>query len=247
MARPLAFVNIIVPYHGQYSLVRRCLESLWRNTHGENFQICLVDDGSEDGGAFFNSAVRTDRVTGVRLPERRGFGAAVAAGLGQTDQPWVALVQSDCEAQQISWLAEIRKTMTKLRGDGVKLVVPRTNSVGSGNHSDHVISRDDEERADHIATSPLPLHTFVCHRELFKRIGGNIRSYPLCGYEDEELFYRMKYYGFKQAVSGRAWIKHEGGKTISEILKKNPAMGDVLDKNRDLCLADIRSLKKQPA
>ena len=82
----------------------------------------------------------------------------------------------------------------------------------------------------------------MCHRDLFKHIGGFIKSYPYAWYEDEELSHRMRKFGFKQGISTKAWIRHEGGSTIKYIWNKIKESKEIMENNRELCLSDIKKL-----
>jgi GT2 family glycosyltransferase len=98
---------------------------------------------------------------------------------------------------------------------------------------------------DIIATEFLPLYCAICPRNLFQKIGGFIKPYPYAMYEDEELAYRMKHYGFKQAISGKSWVHHDWGATISAIIKKRPDAKKVMEANYEKCLADIKKLSRK--
>jgi hypothetical protein len=84
----------------------------------------------------------------------------------------------------------------------------------------------------------------MCHRELFNRVGGPLKPYPLCGYEDEEFAYRMRKFGFKQAIATNSYVFHEGECTIKEVCRRDTKNMNVLKANRDLAVADIRQLVK---
>ena len=127
------------------------------------------------------------------------------------------------------------------KSHNVRMVVPRTDNPGEeesilkANPTDH----DD----DLISPEPLPLYCALCHRELFSRIGP-LKSYPYTWFENEEFFYRMRSRGFHQGIAGRSWIHHKGSATVKALWKKYPETEEIMMKNRDRCLADIRSLSK---
>jgi GT2 family glycosyltransferase len=88
----------------------------------------------------------------------------------------------------------------------------------------------------------LPLYCSLCHRELFDRIGGFVKPYPYGWHEDEELAFRMRHHGFRQAICGKSWVHHEGAATVNELLRNNPELIDVMESNKEKCLSDISSL-----
>ena len=67
----------------------------------------------------------------------------------------------------------------------------------------------------------LPLVCAMCHRELFNRIG-YIKPYPYAGFDNMEFAKRMRYYGFKQAVSVRSFVHHDGDSTMRFMRRKRP-------------------------
>ena len=82
----------------------------------------------------------------------------------------------------------------------------------------------------------------MCPRELFDHIGGFIKEYPLAWYEDEELAFRMKHFGYKQGICGRSWVQHDGGATINALWKEDPSTKEIMEKNRSRCLEDMKLL-----
>jgi len=82
----------------------------------------------------------------------------------------------------------------------------------------------------------------MSHRELYPRIGGFIKKYFPIGYEDEELSYRMRKYGYQQAICGKSWVRHDGGATINNLCKTNKKYLDFINENRASCIKDIQSL-----
>ena len=248
-ARPIARepfsrspVSIIIPFHGCYEKVGKLVSSIMRVTRSNPYQICLVDDYSPNS-SFINAIKDLPQVFALRTEKRLGFGGALEFGFKATQQPWVVFMHSDCVVEDPRWLVEMGRTLLKLKENNVKMVSARTNNPGEG--CELLKSKREEIKEDIILKEGfLPLYCSMCHRELFSHIGGFIKNYPLCHYEDEELAYRMRHYGFFQAACGKSWVRHEGGATINNLCKINPSLIEELEKNRDLCVEDIRKLNK---
>jgi GT2 family glycosyltransferase len=81
-------------------------------------------------------------------------------------------------------------------------------------------------------------------REVFQYIKGFVKPYPFGWYEDEELSHRMRAYGFKLGVSGRSWIHHEGGATVKTIVGEDPKVREIMESNRERCIADMKRTKQ---
>lgn len=237
-------VDIIVPFHGQYQKVTRLIESIYRSTRPP-FLLTLVDDGSKNSG-FMEDIKENTNINCVRSDKQLGFAGALEKGFNATKFPWVVFMGSDCYVDNINWLNKLGESMMDLKGQGVKMISARYPNSGSdievlsspprpmSNVEDIILKKGEH----------LPLSCVMCHRELFQRIGGFIKPYPFGWYEDQELAHRMNHYGFKQAICHKSWVHHDGMSTIKELWDKAPEIRDIMIKNEELCLKDIKSLKK---
>ncbi len=88
-------LSIIIPSHSRPDLLHACLAAVGRHAPADS-EVIVVDDGSPDGQV---SAVvgRFERMHLLRLPRRRGFCAAVNAGLGIARGRFVELLNDDTE------------------------------------------------------------------------------------------------------------------------------------------------------
>lgn len=253
-------VDIIIPFHGQYQKVTRCLESILRCTHTNEYNITLVDDCSPnaDYAGHHLSDVRILKL--LRTKKRVGFGGACFEGFKNTTNPWVVFLNSDCVIEDMGWLRGMGESLVNLKDQGVRMVAPLTNNalgrVYQEMTKEEFCSSDSRsERQDKIldikhkdqegASDPeyLSMYCFMCHRELFKRCGGFIREYPYGWYEDMEFAYRMNKCGFKQAVCRSSWVYHEGECTIKELWRKKPETRAIMENdNFAKCQEDLRVL-----
>lgn len=88
-------VTVIIPNWNGRHLLESCLKSI-RNQTFQNFSVIVVDNGSTDGSLSWIRANHDDIVL-VRLPENRGFGAAVNAGIRLSTSPLIFLLNNDTE------------------------------------------------------------------------------------------------------------------------------------------------------
>ena len=240
-------VDIIIPFHENQGKLSILIKNMVMSIRSNPYRITVVDDGSTDT-RFINELKNFDknRPTGtipilqtVRSDIQLGFGGAVKLGLMNTHFPYVLVMHSDCVIESPHFMYEMGKTLIKLKDKNVKLVSARTDNPKTG-----------DPRLKGSMTNPVPdiilednfasLFCFMCQRELFNKIGP-LKEYPYTGYEDEEFYHRMKFYGYKQAICGTAWIKHEGGGTMKKLLLNENVKKEV-DKNRDRCINDLRQL-----
>src|SRR5215212_282225 len=97
-------VTVVVPNWNGEKFLDTCLSSLQEQTF-QDFETVLVDNGSTGGSvAFVEENFPEVRV--VRLPENRGFSAAVNAGIRSSTTEFVALLNNDTE-QDPGWLGAL--------------------------------------------------------------------------------------------------------------------------------------------
>jgi len=244
-------VDIIIPFYGQYDKVAKLLQSIILAVKSNPYQITIVDDGSPNA-TFVDEFKDFDKlrppgtnsiVQVLRMPKRSGFGEACRFGYNNTQQPYVMIMQSDCVVEDPNWMIEMGRSLLALKDQGVKMIGAKTGCYSPG-ADPRIKSAKTEKTEDYIlgAEGFLPLHCVLSHRELYPKIQGFIKSYSYPSYEDEELAHRMRHFGYKQAICGRAWVHHENGGTIGPMLKENPEIFDEMEKNRDRCIADLQSL-----
>lgn len=240
-----AKVDILIPFHGQYEKVVRLIEGILYAVRSNPYLITLIDDGSPNY-KFVENLKGVPQINTVRLEQQVGFASALHAGYKATQQPWVMVMHSDCEIEDPMWMIHMGESMLKLKGQNVKLITAKTNNPGPD--LDPRLKADTREMAvgDDVILDDgfVPLYCALVHRELFSHIGGFLKPYPYAWHEDEELGHRMRHYGYKQAICGNAWVKHDGGATIKALWEERPSAKEVMEKNFDLCLADIQALYK---
>ncbi len=230
-------VDIIIPYHGAYHYVRELVDSIYRNTKNNKYQICLVDDCSPNTD-FGKSMSQLPRVKIIRNEQQVGFSASLFAGYSKTNNPWVVFLNSDCLIDDGFWLLHMGETLLKFKNQNVKMVSAKIEDPTCG----HPAVKWQKDQFEDIILEEgfLPLHCVLCHRELFPRIKGFLKPYPYGFYEDEELAYRMNKFDFRQAVSGKSHVTHFGGLTVKQLWKDNPETKKTMtEDNRKICLKDM--------
>jgi GT2 family glycosyltransferase len=99
--RPL--VTVIIPHRDRLPLLQACLRSLRAQTE-PRWRAVVVDNGSQDGSAAYVARLR-GRLSGLCLPQNRGFTGACWAGLrALPTTPFVILLNNDVVLQP-DWLA----------------------------------------------------------------------------------------------------------------------------------------------
>ena len=230
--------DIIIPFHGQHERLCRLIESINRTVR-QPHHICLVDDASTN--SHFAKIAEVSKLHVVRNERHSGFGASVIAGYNATSNPLVAVVHSDVIVTQ-GCFSRMMETLQKLQSKKVALVSARSDNPGEGMDprliGKHGVSSEDIILEDGF----VPFYCAMFLRSLWPRIKSTVKPYFPVGYEDEEFAYRMRRFGFKQAICGSAWVQHAEGATVTALCKSHAEMKGLIEANRDFCLQDIQKL-----
>lgn len=181
----------------------------------------------------------------IRNEEQKGYAGACKVGYEAGESPYVCFLNSDCRIEDAGWLRNMGETLLNLKSQGVRMVSPTMNNTVGGDPAQKG-ERFNHKNEDVIIgeDSFLTLPCFMCHRDLFNRIGGFLKEYKFGFYEDEEIAARLRKYGYKQAVSVKSYIHHEGQKTIKAIQRANPNIRKIMEEdNRQRCIEDMKMLR----
>jgi GT2 family glycosyltransferase len=241
-------VDIIIPFHGQYDKVAKCIESIFRFTTNYEYKITLVDDASKNQnfiktlselqGIEIKTNKKIQIIQCLKNHMQLGFVGSLEVGYNNTVNNWIVFMNSDVEVQDVNWLGNLKSTMFSLKGQGVKLVSAKnTNPCG------HEKMKCPATQEDYILDDGyVSLECVLLHRDLFRYIGGFLKNYFPGWYEDEELAYRMRHFKFKQAISGKCCVFHHGQATINEVWREKPKFKRMMETNRAKCVEDIKIL-----
>lgn len=238
-------VDIIIPFYGHYHLIGQCLESIISQTFSQAYSLTVVDDGSPNKDFIKDlekNKLKKIPIQYLQHDEQKGFGAALRTGYDNTQNSWICFMHADCKIVRSDWLSEMMISMQNMKKNGVKLISSKLTHGGTGAYDPAVLGKA-EERPDKVAEQSLPLVCTLINRDLFKNIGGFIKPYPYGGYEDEELFWRMKIKGFKQGISGKSFVEHLGGETLNALMK-DKKIDEEMKKNEGRFREDIINFAK---
>jgi len=246
-------VDIIIPFHSQYERVSELIRSIVISVKSNPYQITLVDDCSENRS--FGEEVKKEflkstpegckpQLQYIRSEEHLGFAGALKLGFESTEQPWVLFMHSDCVVEEPNFMIDMGQALLKWRDEGVPVKMVSARSDNPCDLAEAKAEKAEKGEKDIVLDKQtLPLFCAMCNRDLFRHIGGFIKTYPYAWYEDEELSHRMRSHGLLQGVSTRAWVRHAGGQTIKYLWEAKPESRIAMEENRKLCLADMRRLK----
>ncbi|KLU99924.1 glycosyltransferase family 2 protein [Photobacterium aphoticum] len=105
--RPL--VSIIIPTKNGQSLVCQCIDSLYRLTTYPNFEVLLVDNGSDDAKAlaYFTEFAEQGLVRLIDYPHPFNYSAINNYAVQQAKGEYLVLMNNDIEILSPSWLEDM--------------------------------------------------------------------------------------------------------------------------------------------
>jgi GT2 family glycosyltransferase len=261
-SRPILFkpfcrsaLDILIPFHAQYERVHALVKSILYSVKSNPYQITLIDDCSENKnfGEEIKKQFSREAPSGfkpilqyIRSEQQLGFGGALKLGFDSTNSPWVLFMHSDCLVEDANFMIHMGQSLLNWRRNGVPVKIVSARSNNPGDCSSAKAEAKDKGTNDIVlGEETLPLFCAMCNRDLFGTIGGFLKAYPYAWYEDEELVHRMRSKGLLQGVCARAWVRHQGAATIKYMWNRKPETREIMESNRERCLADIRAVGKK--
>ncbi|HOL63955.1 MAG TPA: glycosyltransferase family 2 protein, partial [Accumulibacter sp.] len=222
---PTPQVSIIIPTRNALHLLRACVESVLNKTTYSNFELLIVDNGSDEAECLaYLACIDADprvRVLPYRAPFNysaiNNFAAAQATG------EVLCLLNNDTEVIATDWLDEM-VALLSLEGVGAvggKLYYPdgrvqhAGDTVGPGgcaNHLHQFLAPDDQgycQRASVVQDlSAVTAACLVTWRDIFQRLGGlNERHLPVA-FNDVDYCLRLRQTGYRVVWSPDAALYH---------------------------------------
>jgi glycosyltransferase involved in cell wall biosynthesis len=112
-----AKVSVVIPTYNMAPLLKRAMDSVFRQTLAD-FEIIVVDDASSDHTPDVVRSFADDRVVYVRHDVNRGGSAAVTTGIARAGAPFVAGLDAD-DAARPRWLEALYAGITRDRSIGM--------------------------------------------------------------------------------------------------------------------------------
>jgi GT2 family glycosyltransferase len=187
---PLPKVSIIIPTRNAHRLVEQCLSSIYARTSYENFEVILVDNGSDDPAAITAFSAACERYPSLRCLRDDGpfnFARLCNAGVAEAQGDVVCLLNNDIEVDSPNWLEELVSVACQptVGAVGGKLLYPDGKIqhagvvLGIGGWAGHAHKGFPDEHPGYVGRAAL-LSAFsavtgacmVLLRERFEAVGG---------------------------------------------------------------------------
>lgn len=106
---PAPLVSIVIPTRNKHALVQVCVDSIWEKTRYKNFEIVLVDNGSDEPAslACFDALESQGKIRVVRYDKPFNYSAINNFGVAHAKGEVLCLLNNDIEVIAPDWLGEM--------------------------------------------------------------------------------------------------------------------------------------------
>jgi GT2 family glycosyltransferase len=233
-------VSIIIPTRDVVALLRACVESLLEKTTYPNFEIVLVDNGSQDPAALsFLAAIQRDpRVRLLRWEEEFNFGRLNNFAVRKVESEFVALLNNDLTIINPDWLGEMvsQALQPGVGAVGARLLYPDDHIqhagviLGGGGVAAH--AHKGLPRANHgyfsraILVQELSAVTAACmlvRRSAYLAVGGFDETHLKIAFNDVDFCLRLREHGYRIIYTPYAELYHaeSASRGLEDTVAKN--------------------------
>jgi GT2 family glycosyltransferase len=103
-------VTIIIPTRNKLSYLKQCVESILRLTTYNNYNILIVDNGSDDPATLLyleNISLECSKIEVIKDSRPFNYAAMMNSAVEVANGDWVALLNNDTEIISPDWLTEM--------------------------------------------------------------------------------------------------------------------------------------------
>ncbi|MBU2634011.1 MAG: glycosyltransferase family 2 protein [Nanoarchaeota archaeon] len=233
-------ISVIVATYNRKELLKKLIDSLL-NQNYEDYEIIIVDDGSNDGTKEMLNGIKNKK---LKFITQENLYPAVARnnGVKISKGEIIVFTDDDCIANK-NWLKEIKKCFEENKD--IIAVEGKTTSFDTTPFTKQVIN----EKGRRYATCNMAVY-----KKTFLEINGFDEDYPFGTLEDQDLAARILREG-KIKFCDRAIIVHPpmGGKIVENkniLLRPIKTYKEIIDKfykiHRGDFLSHLRLYKKCP-
>jgi GT2 family glycosyltransferase len=229
---------IVVTYNNLHGATVPCLDSIFRHTGNEDYEVIVVDNNSTDGTPTYltERARQEPRLRCVLNTANRGFAGGNNDGIRAATGSVLVLLNNDTQVSE-GWLAGLH---TSLQGDrSIGLVGPVSNAVGneqkiftSGVTPAEILAEGAawvrHSRGDTFETERLGFFCVALRRETADIVGLLDEAFDLGFYEDDDYCLRMLTAGYRLICREDIFVYHRGSSSFGkapgktrELMKKN--------------------------
>ncbi|VEN72999.1 Putative teichuronic acid biosynthesis glycosyltransferase TuaH (fragment) [Candidatus Desulfarcum epimagneticum] len=239
--KPLLASIVVLSFNQLEKTTRPCIESIYRHTDPEKFELIVVDNASEDGAPQYLRGLMAehDNIKICLNKTNRGYAGGNNDGMKLAEGKYIALLNNDTLATP-GWLEQLTDILAKNPGTG--LLSPITNYAGNEqcvelpgitekNYCEVARVYTHRRRNSLFETEKVGFFCVAMPSWVPERIGFLDEAFGMGLFEDDDYCLRVKNdLGLSVCVTEGCFIFHKGS---SSFKKLDPARYQALfDRNR---------------
>ena len=223
-------VTLIIPTKNGYSLLKQCLDSIFCKTSYPNYDIIIVDNGSDESETleYLEQIQRNRAVTVIRDPRPFNFSQLNNTAVHLTASDLVGLINNDIEVIEPNWLSEM--VALAMRPDagaiGAKLLYSNNRVQHAGivlgiggiaGHPNKNIQREDGGYFNTAATllecSAVTAACLIIRRSTYLEVSGLNEDQLKVAYNDVDFCLKIRERGYTNLFTPHALLYHHESAT----------------------------------
>jgi GT2 family glycosyltransferase len=221
----LPLVSIVIPTRNGFHLLHRCIESIIAKTTYANYELIIIDNGSDDLVAlrYLQRLQKSGQATIIRDDSPFNYAALNNKAVAQANGEIIALLNNDLEVINADWLDEMVSHVVhaEVGAVGAKLYYPDNTIqhagviVGLGGVAGHSHKHFPREHPGYcgrlLLAQNLSAVTAACllvRKEVFDAVGGFDEQNLSVAFNDVDLCLRIQEVGFYNVWTPYAEMYH---------------------------------------
>ncbi|WP_019568670.1 glycosyltransferase [Thioalkalivibrio sp. ALMg13-2] len=221
--------TLVIPTRNRVDLLRRCVESILARTDYPNYQILIVDNGSDDPATLdYLSEVESSRVRVVRDDGPFNFSAINNRAIQKIDSPIIGLINNDTEVRHPNWLTDMvgYALQSDVGAVGARLLYPGGTiqhagiTIGVGGVAANAHRGLSESSFGYMGRaglsgqySAVTAACLVIRRDVYQEIGGMNEECLAVAFNDVDLCLRLAERGYRNVLVPTAVLYHHESAT----------------------------------
>jgi GT2 family glycosyltransferase len=223
-------ISLIIPTRNGMPLIRKCVASILEKTTYPNYEILIIDNGSDDPGTlrYFEEIASEARVRLIRDDRPFNFSALNNAAVRQAEGAVIGLINDDIEVIAPDWLGAMVSFALQpaIGAVGARLLYPNDTLqhggvvLGLGGLAAHAhrnaqhYDRGYCARASLVQSfSAVTAACLVIRKEVYEEVGGLNETDLAVAYNDVDFCLRVREAGYRNVWTPYAELYHHESAT----------------------------------
>jgi GT2 family glycosyltransferase len=228
---------IIVTYNGLNETTAPCLESIFRETTRDDFEVIVVDNNSSDNTAGYLAELgkREPKLKYILNTSNRGFAGGNNDGIKIASGDYIVLLNNDTLVTG-NWLEGLLKPFSVdptigMVGPVSNFVVNEQQIFTTGSTPEDIIAEGrcwtEKSRGKMFDTEKLVFFCVALRKDVLEKVGTLDEGFGLGYFEDDDYCIRVKNAGYRMICTEEVFVYHKGGASfdkageISSLVKQN--------------------------